>query len=132
MLDTNICIYLIKRKPVSLLERFQQIQPGEISLSIVTVAELTYGVQKSVAVEKNRLALEQFLIPFNILPFDGSAAQTYGIVRAQLEKQGRPIGPLDTLIAAHALAHGQILVTNNEKEFDRIEGLFVENWTLQS
>jgi len=128
MLDTNTCIYIIKQKPVSVLEKFSTISPGQIALSVITLAELEYGARKSAAVEKNLAALHQFSIPFDILPFDYNATVEYGIIRADLEAKGTPIGPLDTLIAAHAKSLNYILVTNNEKEFNRISGLNIENW----
>ena len=129
LLDTDICIYIIKQKPISVLKRFNTVQPGSISLSIITLAELVYGARKSSAIQKNLNALHQFIIPFEIVPFGYNAALEYGIIRAELEKLGNPIGPLDTLIAAHARSLNHTLVTNNEKEFKRIIGLKVENWT---
>ncbi len=128
MLDTNICIYIIKQKPAPVLEKFNDIVPGQVVLSVITLAELEYGARKSAAVEKNLAALHQFLIPFDILSFDYNATIEYGIIRAELEAKGMPIGPLDTLIAAHAKSVNHILVTNNEKEFSRVNGLQTENW----
>lgn len=128
LLDTNTCIYIIKQKPVTVLGKFNSITPGQIALSIISFAELEYGARKSSAVEKNLAALHQFTIPFDILTFDYNAAVEYGIIRAELEKKGTPVGPLDTLIAAHAKSLNYILVTNNEKEFSRINGLQIENW----
>lgn len=128
MLDTNICIYLIKRKPAAVLERFRQTTISEISISSITLSELFYGVSKSAKPEQNFMALAQFAAPFEILPFDSEAAQFYGDLMARLEKQGAPIGSLDMLIAAHALSVTSTLVTNNEKEFNRVPGLKVENW----
>ena len=128
MLDTNTCIYIIKQKPVAVLEKFNTIPPGEVALSVITVAELEYGARKSAAVEKNLSALHQFFIPFDILSFDYNATVEYGIIRSDLEAKGTPIGPLDTLIAAHAKSLNYILVTNNEKEFNRVSGLQFENW----
>ncbi|MEP7376088.1 MAG: type II toxin-antitoxin system VapC family toxin [Chitinophagaceae bacterium] len=130
MLDTNTCIYLIKQKPVSVLEKFRSIEPGQIALSVITIAELEYGARKSAAVEKNLAALHQFSIPFEILPFDYNATVEYGIIRADLESKGTPIGSMDTLIASHAKSLNYILVTNNEKEFRRVSGLQVENWVI--
>jgi tRNA(fMet)-specific endonuclease VapC len=129
LLDTNTCIYIIKQKPLSVLEKFNSIPPGQVALSIITFAELEYGARKSLAIEKNLAALRQFSIPFDILTFDYNAAVEYGIIRAELETQGTPIGPLDTLIAAHAKSTNYTLVTNNEKEFSRVSGLKIENWT---
>ncbi len=120
LLDTNICIYIIKKKPQIVLEKFKTISPDQIALSIITVAELEYGARKSSFPEKNLSALHQFLMPFNIFDFDYNTAIQYGIIRTELEKKGTPIGPLDTLIAAHAKSLDYTLVTNNEKEFNRI------------
>ena len=128
LLDTNICIYIIKRKPLEVFNRFRTFEVGDIGISTVTVAELTYGTQKSQNPAKNQAALEQFLLPLEIVDFDVSAAQVYGSIRSQLEKQGTPIGLLDFLIAAQALSLGVRLITNNEKEFLRVPGLVVENW----
>lgn len=128
LLDTNTCIYIIKQKPISVLKRFNNILPGQIALSVITVAELEYGARKSASIQKNLSALQQFFLPFDILPFDYFATIQYGIIRAELEIKGMPIGPLDTLIAAHAKSLSYILVTNNEKEFNRVAGLQVENW----
>lgn len=130
MLDTNICIYLIKQKPIGLIRHFQRQRVGEIGISSITASELFFGVEKSQLIEKNRTALEQFLLPLMIEPFGIQASMLYGRIRANLEKRGMPIGPLDTLIAAHALSLDTILVTNNEREFGRIHGLKVENWTM--
>lgn len=130
LLDTNICIYIIKRKPDSVLKRLLQIPIGEIGISSITIAELDYGARKSANPDKNLFALEQFLIPFEIFCFDYSATIEYGKIRSLLEKGGNPIGPLDTLIAAHAKSIEYVLVTNNEKEFRRVQGLEVENWVV--
>jgi len=128
LLDTNICIYIIKQKPQSVLNKFNSIEPGEVAISMITVSELYYGARKSANKEKNFLALNKFILPFNILDFDIAAANSYGIIRTELESKGIPIGPLDTLIAAHAISLDYILVTNNEREFTRVSGLQVENW----
>lgn len=128
LLDTNICIYIIKRKPPEVFKRFRAYEVGDIGVSTVTIAELTHGTQKSQHPEKNQAALDQFLLPLEIIDFDITAAQTYGFIRAQLEKKGTPIGPLDFLIAAQALSLDIRLVTNNEKEFLRVPELTVENW----
>lgn len=129
MLDTNTCIYLIRQRSEAALQRFEQFEVGEVGLSVVTVCELYYGVDKSARPEQNCRALEQFLLPLEILDFDAEAARHYGRLRATLEKKGTPIGPLDTLIAAHALGCGAILVTNNIREFERVEELRTEDWT---
>ncbi|MGD1949273.1 MAG: type II toxin-antitoxin system VapC family toxin [Leptolyngbyaceae cyanobacterium] len=128
LLDTNICIYIIKRKPPDVFSRFQTCEVGDIGISSITVAELTHGTQKSQHPEKNQAALEQFLLPLEIVDFDITAAQVYGNIRSQLEKQGIPIGPLDFLIAAQAISLEIRLITNNEKEFLRVPELIVENW----
>lgn len=128
MLDTNICIYTIKHKPEKVIEEFMKHDPDELCVSAITYAELMHGVEKSQAVEKNRLAISMFLSALTILDFDGLAAEEYGKIRADLERKGTPIGPMDMLIAAHAKAEGLTLVTNNTREFLRVEGLDVENW----
>lgn len=129
MLDTNICIYAIKHKPEQVLLRLNEHDPAEICISSVTYAELMHGVQKSQAVDKNRLALALLLANIEILNFDANAAESYGEIRAELEKQGTPIGPLDMMIAGHARSLNYTVVTNNIKEFSRIKGLKLENWT---
>lgn len=101
---------------------------GSVGISSVTLAELHYGIHKSSKPDKNQVALDQFLIPLEIVDFDSDAAIVYGEIRAALEKEGTPIGSLDTLIAAHAKSLRLTLVTNNEKEFDRVDGLKIENW----
>ena len=127
LLDTNICIYIINRKPANVIERFRQYPIGEIGVSSITTAELAFGVTKSGSA-RNRMALEKFLAPLELLPFSDDAMWRYGSVRTELERAGTPIGALDTLIAAHALARGLILVSNNLKEFARVDGLRCENW----
>ena len=129
LLDTNICIYIIKRRPPAVLERFLAYQVGDIGISSVTLAELSYGVAKSAHREKNASALEEFVIPLEILPFDEQAALVYGEIRAALEKAGTPVGSMDMLIAAHAVALDVPLVTNNLREFSRVPGLSVLDWT---
>jgi len=128
MLDTNICIYTIKNKPASVVKKFLEKNPDEMCISSITFAELMYGVEKSQAIERNKLALSLFLSPLTIVDFDGYAAAEYGKIRADLEKNGTPIGSLDTLIAAHAKSEGLTLVTNNTREFLRVDGLTVEDW----
>lgn len=129
MLDTNICIYAIKHKPETVIKNFLSHDPEEICVSVVTYAELMHGVEKSMAIEKNRIALSLFLSPITVLDFHALAAEEYGKIRAELERQGRPIGTMDMLIAGHAKSEGLVLVTNNTKEFCRVEGLMVEDWT---
>jgi tRNA(fMet)-specific endonuclease VapC len=128
LLDTNICIYLIKRKPPEVLQRFRQLQPGSVFISSVTTSELYYGAQKSQRVQTNLEALNNFLLPFRIVDYDESASFLYGELRADLEKRGQQIEPLDMMIAAHALSLDMPLVTNNTKEFERVKGLKLENW----
>lgn len=128
MLDTNICIYSIKHKPEQVFLRLQEHEPADICISSVTYAELVHGVEKSQAVEKNRLALALLLANIEILNFDANAAESYGKIRADLEKQGTPIGPLDMMIAGHAKSLNYTVVTNNTKEFNRVKGLKLENW----
>ncbi len=129
MLDTNICIYLIKQKPPKVLKHFKTHAIGDIGISSITLAELRYGVSKSQHVEKNRLALDEFILPLEIEDFDEKAAQEYGTVRADLEKAGKPIGSMDMLIGAHALALGATLVTNNTREFKQIQNLKIADWS---
>ena len=127
LLDTNICIYLINRRPLEVLARFDDHQLGDLGVSSITAAELAFGVTKSGS-ERNRRALEKFLAPLEVAPFGREAMWAYGALRAALERKGRPIGSLDTLIAAHALSLGAALVTNDVGEFGRVPGLTVENW----
>ena len=128
MLDTTTCIYIIKKKPPDVIERFIQTEISQIGISSITLSELSYGVSKSSKPEQNQIALAQFIAPLEILPYGDDAAQYYGTLRTHLEKQGTPIGSLDMLIAAHALSTDCTLVTNNEKEFVRIPKLKIENW----
>jgi tRNA(fMet)-specific endonuclease VapC len=128
MLDTNICIYIIKRKPQPVIERFLQTEISQIGISSITLSELLYGVSKSSKPDQNQIALAQFIAPLEILPYDEHAAQHYGDLRAHLERQGKPIGSLDMLIAAHSLSINSTLITNNEKEFIRIPNLKIDNW----
>jgi tRNA(fMet)-specific endonuclease VapC len=128
LLDTNTCIYVINKKPISVVERIQTKRPEQIAISTVTQAELEYGIARSKHPEQNRVALLEFLLPFLILDFDQMAAVQYGLIRSYLESKGKPIGPMDLLLAAQARSRDLVLVTNNEKEFRRIEGLKIENW----
>ena len=130
MLDTKICIYAIKQRPPEVLAALRAQEVAGLGLSSVTVAELAFGVAKSGSA-RNQRALEQFLEPLEIADFDRSAALVYGRLRAALEAAGTPIGPLDTQIAAHALALGVILVSNNQREFARVPGLRLEDWVGQ-
>jgi len=131
ILDTNICIYIIKQKPIRVFEKFKKLPLGSVGISIITFSELQYGMRKSTQLEKNQLALNQFLVPLEIIDFNMNAAIEYGRIRTNLEKIGTPIGPLDTLIAAHVKSLRLTLVTNNEKEFSRIDGLEIANWSKE-
>ena len=128
MLDTNICIGLIRNKPQSLIARLTACTPGEVGVSVITIAELAHGAQKSNKVQENVSALEQFLYPLEVADFDQRASATYGLVRAFLERKGKIIGSMDLLIGAHALSLDAILVTNNTSEFKRIPNLNIEDW----
>lgn len=128
MLDTNICIYIIKKRPVQVLRMLQTKDVGDICISSVTLAELEYGVEKSAQKVKNQLALIEFLVPIEILSFNDAAAKKFGEIRAFLERKGKIIGPFDIQIVAHALSEELTLVTNNVKEFERVPDLTIENW----
>ncbi|CAA6821390.1 MAG: Unknown protein [uncultured Sulfurovum sp.] len=128
MLDTNICIYIIKNKPKSVKAKFREFEIGELCISSITVSELMYGAFKSQFVEKNLRAIQDFLMPFEIVDYDYEASVEYGKIRAYLEKKGQVIGNMDMQIAGHALALDLVLVTNNTKEFLRVEGLALDNW----
>ncbi|MGE5582400.1 MAG: type II toxin-antitoxin system tRNA(fMet)-specific endonuclease VapC [Bacillota bacterium] len=130
LLDTNICIYIIKQKPPQVIGRLQKLEVNEIGISVITLAELEYGVAKSISPERNKLALVKFFAPFEILPFSETAAAVYGRIRSDLEKSGQIIGPYDLLIGAQALSERLTLVTNNEREFQRIPGIIIENWAV--
>ena len=128
LLDTNICIHIIRQKPAGLLSRLTTLSIGDVGLSTITVAELQVGVRKSRDPGRNAEALALFLLPLEIAAFDYAAAEAYGRIRAALESAGTPIGPLDTLIAGHAVSLDAILVTDNVAEFSRVPGLLIENW----
>jgi tRNA(fMet)-specific endonuclease VapC len=128
LLDTNICIYIINKRPVSILDAIRSKHPDDISISSITAAKLNYGAERSRSPHQNRVAILEFLIPFNLLDFDQRAASCYGKIRKTLESKGTPIGPMDLLLASQAAAYDLILVTNNIKEFKRIENLRLENW----
>lgn len=128
LLDTNTCIYLIKNHPPEVLRKFEEHAVGDIGISSVTAAELHFGAQKSHRPAENERALEQFLLPLEIAEFGPEASTVYGSIRAVLEKKGTPIGPLDTLIAAHAVSLSVTLVTNNTREFERVSDLNLANW----
>ena len=128
LIDTNICIYIMNNHPPEVLPKFKSIGVGKVGISSITVSELHYGACKSNHIKKNIKRLDEFLSPFEILSYDENVSKYYGKIRSQLEKQGNIIGPLDMLIAAHALSNNLILITNNVKEFMQIKFLRVENW----
>lgn len=128
MLDTNICIYLSKHRPAPVVDRFRQLDLGQVCVSSIVYAELRFGCEGSVQREASMDALSALLGPVDICDFDAAAAESFGRVRQNLKARGQPIGPFDTLIAGHALSLGCVLVTNNCAEFKRVEGLVVENW----
>ena len=128
MLDTNICIYCIKKASNKVISKLTSYDPKDICISSITYAELMYGVEKSKFKEKNMIALMMFISSISILDFDMNASTYYGTIRSELEKKGTPIGPMDMLIAAHALSNNLILVTNNIKEFKRVNNIQLENW----
>ena len=133
LLDTNICIYVINEKPMRILRKFEQYAVDEFAISSITQAELQYGVAKSAHKERNQEALDEFLFPLTILPFHGKKlVERYGKLRAFLESRGKMIGPLDTLIAAHALALGLTIITNNTAEFSRVPDLKCQNWVAEA
>ena len=128
MLDTNICIAIIRRRPEAALRRLRGKAIGQVGVSAITVSELQYGAAKSTYPEQARQALTEFLLSLEVAPYDDAASAAYGPLRARLEARGEPIGPLDTLIAAHAFSLGAVLVTNNTREFSRVAGLAIEDW----
>ena len=128
LIDTNICIYIMNDHPPEVIQKFREIGVGNVCISSITVSELQYGVYKSKQIKKNIKRLDEFLRPFELLPYDDNASSYYGKIRSHLEKQGKVIEPLDMLIAAHALSENLTLITNNEKEFKRVKLLKIENW----
>jgi tRNA(fMet)-specific endonuclease VapC len=130
LLDTNICIYIINKRPATVVEKIKTFEPNHIKLSAVSVAELEYGIAKSAYREKNKAALIDFVSGFDILPFDDTDAEVFGLIRADLEKRGKLIGPYDMEIAAQAIARNLTLVTSNTFEFERINKLKIENWAI--
>jgi tRNA(fMet)-specific endonuclease VapC len=128
LLDTNTCIYIIKRSPPAVYERFKHLHVGDVGVSSITYCELQFGVANSAKPDENQLALTEFLSPLDVCDFPSAAALVFGKIRAHLQRAGTPIGNFDLLIAAHALYEGAILITNNAKEFKRVPGLKVENW----
>jgi tRNA(fMet)-specific endonuclease VapC len=128
LLDTNICIYIINKHPRHVVEHVKKLQPHQIKLSAISIAELEYGASKSKNREMNRNALIHFASAFDIIAFNDDDAEVFGLIRAGLEKRGKIIGPYDLQIAAQAISRNLILVTNNTKEFERVENLRLENW----
>jgi len=128
MLDTNICVELIRKRSEILLHRLTSFVPGEVGISSITLAELEFGVRKSAQPEKNSAAIREFVTPLIVAPFDWDAAAHYGRIRSHLESTGQIIGGLDMLIAAHARSLDVSLVTWNTKEFRRVPNLTVEDW----
>lgn len=129
MLDTNICIYVIKKRPIEILDKFNK-HASQLSMSIITFAELIHGVEKSQQIDKNYKVIEDFCSRLEILTYGDKAALHYGIIRAELEKKGMIIGVNDLHIAAHAISEGLSLITNNEREFKRVNGLKIETWLI--
>ena len=132
MLDTNTCMHAIKREPDAVIKKFLAHNPEEMCISAITYAELMQFIEQSIAVGKSRVAMSLFLYPITILEFDLSAAEACGRIQAELEKAGIPVGPMDMMIAGHARSRGLILVTDHAKEFRRVDGLAVEDWTRVS
>ena len=130
LLDTNICIYLMKNSFPALTDKVLSMDPEDLSISSVTVYELEYGAAKSSRSEETRLKLAMFLAPFKISPFDSGDAASAGMIRALLEKKGTPIGPYDIQIAAQGLSRGLTVVPHNQSEFSRVPGLKTEDWVL--
>ena len=128
LLDTNICIYLIKRRPSGAIDRFRQHAPQDVGISTITLFELQYGVEKSQYRQRSEDALAKFLLPLNLIDLDRPSATEAAAIRVELEKKGTPIGPYDLLIAGLARSRNMTLVTNNTKEFERISDLRLENW----
>ena len=128
LLDTDTLIYILKRRPPDVAARFEKMSPEDVAISMISMAELMFGAEKSGSPARARRAVEKIAEVLRVLPLDEGAARVYGKLREQLEKRGTPIGALDTLIAAHALSLRATLVTNNTREFARVSGLQVENW----
>ena len=128
LLDTNICIYIQRQKPDEVLMRFQKLKPGDAAISVITWGELLYGAEKSHQRKRALQLLEEFKTFVPVLPMPENAGKTYGSIRAKLESKGGPIGNNDMWIAAHAIAAALTIVTNNEREFQRVPGLKVQNW----
>lgn len=131
LLDTNICIYAINRKPASVINAIKEKSVLGLYISSITLAELEYGIENSLQQDSNRVALQKFISVFNVLDFDAEDAISYGKLRSRLKRTGKPIGPLDMLLAAQALSKDLIFVTNNASEFERVEGLQIEDWSIK-
>jgi tRNA(fMet)-specific endonuclease VapC len=127
-LDTNTCIYLINKRPQWVIGKIDNLLPEDIKIPSVVLGELEYGASKSKRREQNRKAIADFISAFEIIPFAKKDTETYGVLRAELERRGEIIGPYDLQIAAQALSRGAILVTNNTREFQHIKDLHLENW----
>ena len=128
MLDTDTCSYIIRERPASVLKRFRQLAMEQICVSVVTYAELLYGVERSSSKRINRPIVDDFVRHLDVIAWDEAAAEQYGKIRADLEARGEPIGAMDMMIAAHAKSIKAVLITNNQKHFARIKRLMVENW----
>jgi tRNA(fMet)-specific endonuclease VapC len=127
LLDTNIVIYVLKRRPKEVLDIFNA-NASRMAISSITLSELMYGAEKSLNTDKNLEAVEEFVSHLEVLPYDAKASQHYGQIKAAFEKKGQIIGENDIHIAAHAISHGLILVSNNVREFKRVPNLALENW----
>lgn len=131
LLDSDICIYIRRKRPPEILSRLQELAPGDVAISVITYGELAFGVAKNPD-PRASVELARMIAIAPVLPLSPLAGELYGRVRASLEKTGRIIGPNDLWVAAHAIASGLILVTNNEREFRRIDGLKIENWAKRT
>jgi tRNA(fMet)-specific endonuclease VapC len=127
LLDTNIVIYVVKRRPLEVLAKFNE-NAGRMAISAITLSELYHGAEKNAKVSENLVAIEEFASLLDVLPYTAKASQHYGAIRSELEKSGQPIGVNDLHIAAHARSEGLVVVTNNMSEFARVPGLMLENW----
>jgi tRNA(fMet)-specific endonuclease VapC len=130
LLDTNILVYAQKKKSLQVIQNIERNDPEQLFISVFTVAEMVFGCKKSLSPETNHRALLEFLLPFNVIGFEQSDCDTYGTIRSFLEKNGKPIGTIDTFIGSLAVSRGMVLVTNNTREFERIPGIILENWAL--
>ncbi|MBV5327254.1 MAG: type II toxin-antitoxin system VapC family toxin [Chlorobium sp.] len=132
MLDTDICSYVIREKPLKIFNHFEGLEMSQLCISVITYAELIYGVEHSSSKKINRPIIDDFIRHLNILPWEKEAAEHYGNIRAFLRAEGNIIGSMDMMIAAHARSQKMILVTNNDKHFKRVPKLKVENWVNES